>query len=353
MEHIPRGCSVFNRILNIKLPVGKSTFLWGARKTGKSTWLKTKFQGSTTIDFLQSDVFYDYMRRPALLRERILADFDSAAFRQPVVLDEVQKVPQLLDEVHWLIENRKISFILCGSSARKLKHGHANLLGGRAWRFVLHPLISAEIPQFDLLRALNNGLIPDHYLEEDAGRSQKSYVIDYLKEEIMAEGLTRNIPAFSRFTDMLGFTSGEMINFANIGRDCGIDSKTVREYFQIIFDTNLGYFLEPYSGRRKRNIISQIPKFYLFDTGIANFLSGRRITIERGPEFGRSLEHLIFLELIAFKEYKEYNGPIRYWRTPQGQEVDFVIGDGDIAIEVKGSSRVDTADLSSLHAYMD
>jgi predicted AAA+ superfamily ATPase len=287
------------------------------------------------------------------LREQILAMLDRSQVVQPVILDEVQKVPQLLDEVHWLIENCGISFILCGSSARKLKTGHANLLGGRAWRFSMYPLVSAEVPDFDLLRACNHGCIPDHYIEENPRRSLKGYIMDYIKQEIMAEGLARNIPAFSRFTDILGFATGEPINFSNIARDCGVDSKTVREYFQIIFDTNLGYFLEPFVSRHKRNVITRIPKFYLFDTGISNFLAHRTIAADKGPEFGRSLEHIIFLELTAYINYRETDSRLHYWRTSQGQEVDFIIDDGSVAVEVKSSRSVDPSDLRHIHTFVE
>ncbi|MBN1127933.1 MAG: ATP-binding protein [Chitinispirillaceae bacterium] len=333
------------------MPRGKAAFLWGARKTGKSTFLSHEYPESLRVDLLLSDTFYDLLRTPSLLREQLILSAERGTLTQPVIIDEVQKIPALLDEVHWLIENKKISFILCGSSARKLKRGHANLLGGRAWRFVMHPFVSAEIGDFDLLRALNHGLIPDHYHENDYRRSQKGYVVDYLREEIMAEGLTRNIAAFSRFTDVLGFCTGEMINYSNIARDCGVDSKTIREYFQIVADTNLGFFVEPFTKRRKRNIISSTPKFYLFDTGIANFLSRQTIEEEKGPQFGRSFEHFIFTELIAYNDYKECDKTIRYWRTVQGQEVDFVIDDAEAIIEVKGASRVDAADLRHLHSF--
>jgi len=342
---------MFDRILTLKLPRGKSAFLWGARRTGKSTFLGRSFPGSLRIDLLQSDVYYEYLRRPATLREHLAAGHTTAQPQQSIIIDEIQKVPLLLDEVHWLIENRALSFILCGSSARKLKRGHANLLGGRAWRFVMHPLVSSEIPGFDLLRALNHGLLPDHYLEDDPLRSMKGYVVGYLREEIAEEGLTRNIAAFAGFTDTLGFCTGELINFSNIARDCGVDSKTVREYFQILMDTNLGYLVEPYARRNDRATINRTPKFYLFDPGLANFLARRTIREERGPEFGRSLEHLMFTELAAYNDYHECNMPIRYWRTSQGQEVDFVIGDAHATIEVKGSARVDSNDLRHLATF--
>lgn len=181
----------------------------------------------------------------------------------PVIIDEVQKVPQVLDEVHWLIENSAINFILCGSSARKLKRGQANLLGGRAWRFELFPLVSEEIENLNLLAALNSGLIPSHYQQSSYKRSLKGYVQDYLKEEVFNEGLTRNVPAFSRFFEAMGYSHGQLVNYANIARECGVSSKTVKEYYQILVDTLLGTFVLPFKKRQERQVISKTPKFYL------------------------------------------------------------------------------------------
>ena len=339
-----------SRFLELDLPQGQSAFLWGARKTGKTTFLREKFPRSIIFDFLQTDLFLDFSKRPALLRERLLA-IDDVSLREPVILDEVQKVPGILDEVHWLIENRGIEFILCGSSARKLKRGQANLLGGRAWRFEMFPLVSAEIREIDLLRALNNGLIPTHYLQKDAGRSLRAYVGDYLKEEVFSEGLVRKIPPFSRFFDALGYSHAELTNYSNIARECGVDSKTVREYFGILVDTLVGHFVEPFSRRSNRQVITRTPKFYLFDVGVAGALTQRRITHTRGESFGRAFEHLIFMELKAHSSYSELEYEIRFWRNKSGLEVDFVLGDGEIAIEVKGSSRIDRKDLRGLKAF--
>jgi len=270
-----------------------------------------------------------------------------------VILDEVQKVPTLLDEVHWLIENEQIQFVLCGSSARKLKRGQANLLGGRAWRYEMYPLVSAEIEDQDLLRTLNNGLIPSHYLASDARRSLRTYVRDYLKEEVFAEGLARNVPGFSRFFDAMGYSHGEMTNYSNIARDAGVDSKTVREYYQILVDTLLGRFVEPYSRRSNRQVITRAAKFYLFDVGVAGAITDRRIPKARGEQFGKAIEHFILMELAAHAGYTELDYRIRFWRTKSGQEVDFVLGDGEVAIEVKGSSRIDRTDLKGLKAFAE
>ncbi len=344
----------FLRSLTIDLPVGQSAFLWGPRKVGKSTFLKQHFPESLRLDFLKSDLTLEMLREPSRLRERIVAGLDAGTIKagQPIILDEVQKVPSVLDEVHWLIEEKGCSFILCGSSARKLKRGHANMLGGRAWRYEMHPLTVHEIPGFDLLRALNNGLIPAHYLQTNARKSLQAYVQDYLKEEIMAEGLTRNIPAFARFTDTLGFCNGEMITFSNIARDTGVDSKTIREYFQILSDTLIGVLINPFSRTSDRDIISKTPKFYLFDVGLGQFLSKNHIQEERGPAFGQAFEHLIFMELYAYRSYTDTDFPISYWRTANGYEVDFVLDQGRTAIEVKSSIRLTASDLKGLLRFV-
>ncbi|MDP2653491.1 MAG: AAA family ATPase [Candidatus Omnitrophota bacterium] len=344
--------SAIRRILTINLPVKQSAFLWGARKTGKSTYLKEAFPQSPVYDFLRTDLFLALTRNPALLREQILAQ-KGPALKHPIILDEVQKVPQVLDEVHWLIENEGLRFILCGSSARKLKRGHANLLGGRAWRYEMFPLVSAELKEFDLLRALNHGLIPDHYLRDDYQKSLQAYVQDYLKEEIFAEGLTRNIPAFSRFFEAMAFSHGQLTNYSNIARDCGVDYKTVREYYQILVDTFLGTRVEPFNRRQSRQVISQAAKFYLFDVGVAGFLTNRVLKEERGEEFGRAFEHFILMEILAYRSYRERDFEIRFWRTKSGLEVDFVLGKAEVALEVKSARRVDNKDLRSLAAFTD
>ena len=339
-----------DRILTIDLPPRQSAFLWGPRKTGKSTFLMENFPKSIVYDFLQTDLFLEFSKKPSLLRERLLAK-DSQILRHPVILDEVQKIPQILDEVHWLIENKGVQFILCGSSARKLKRGKVNLLGGRAWRFEMFPLVSVELGNLDLLKVLNRGLIPVHYLEDSFEKSLKAYTQDYLKEEVLAEGLTRNIPAFSRFFDAMAYSHGELTNYSNIARDCGVDSKTVREYYQILVDTMMGRFVEPFQRRQDRQIISKAPKFYLFDVGVAGIITKRKILEEKGESFGKAFEHFILMELVAHSSYNNLDYEINFWRTKSGLEVDFVLGRGEVAIEIKGTSRVDQRDLRSLTAF--
>jgi len=342
------------RLLNIKLPARQSAFLWGARKTGKSTYLKDKFPSSIVYDFLNTDLFIEFSRQPERLRQELLIA-QAAKLKHPVILDEVQKVPNILNEVHWLIENKNISFILCGSSARKLKRSHANMLGGRAWRYEMFPFVSAELSDFDLLRALNHGLIPSHYLagDQDCRRSLKAYIQDYLKQEVFDEGLTRNIPAFSRFFDAMAFSHGELLNYSNIARDCAIDAKTVKEYYQILVDTLLGTLVEPFNKRQSRQVITAAPKFYLFDVGVAGTIIGRNVEREKGEQFGRAFEHFIFMELSAHRAYSAADYSINFWRTKSGMEVDFVLKGGEIAVEVKGTNNVDKTDLRGLNAFVE
>ena len=343
----------YRRELTLDLPTGQSAFLWGPRKTGKSTLLAERFPDSARFDLLDTRTLIDFTREPWLFAERVLA-LPTAQRARPIVVDEVQKAPALLDETHRLIEQHGLSFVLCGSSARKLKRGGANLLGGRAWRFALHPLAWPEVPGFDLLRALDRGLVPQHYDAAHHRRALAGYVDDYLKEEVFDEGLTRNVAAFARFFDALGFCHGEVLNFSGVARDCGVDSKTVREYFQILADTLVGVFVEPFSRRRGRAILVRAPKFYLFDVGVAGHLRGRRIDRAAGPEFGRAFEHLVLMELLAWRSYRERDLPVRYWRTKSGLEVDFVLGrDAEAAVEVKATPRVRPEDLKGLRAFCE
>lgn len=335
------------------LPLPKSPretfFLWGPRQTGKSSLLRANYPKARWLDLLKTDEFVRYTRSPALLREELLA----RPPRGPVVIDEIQKVPALLDEVHWLIENRGITFALCGSSARKVRRGHANLLGGRAVRRELFGLVSQEIgASFDLVRAVNHGGLPRHYLADSPGGRLRAYVDDYLKEEVAAEGLVRNLPAFADFLSAAALSDGDLVNHANIARDCGVSAPTVREYFQILVDTLLGRFLPAYVKRPKRRVI-QARKFYFSDVGVVNVLS-RRGRIEPGSElFGKALESWVFHEFTAFLSYRESARVLHYWRLPSGIEVDFVTDDLRLAIEVKATGRPSSEHLKGLRALKE
>lgn len=331
-----------NRILNIQLPPGKSAFLWGPRKTGKTYWIKHHFPDAIVIDFLKTDIFADYISRPSLLRERY------SDTQKLIVIDEVQMVPDILNEVHWLIENKGISFLLTGSSARKLRRKQANLLGGRAWRFLMTPLCYPEIENFNLKQVMASGLLPAHLLSPDPKQDLRAYVSDYLKEEIVAEAEVQNIPAFAEFLRIAAITSGELLNYTNMARETGVNTKAIRSYFQILEDTLLGFRLQPWRKMTDRRLI-ETEKFYLFDIGVTNYLAGR-VPIEKTPEFGKAFEHFILMELKAYQAYRNPELMLHYWRTSTGLEVDFILGDMDVAIEIKASSRVHETDTKGLIA---
>ncbi|OGT47172.1 MAG: AAA family ATPase [Gammaproteobacteria bacterium RIFCSPHIGHO2_12_FULL_38_11] len=339
-----------NRLAKIDISVRQSAFLWGARKTGKSTFLHKHFEQSVWYDLLKSDEWARLTAQPHLLREEILA-LPEASLKYPIIIDEIQKIPALLNEVHWLIENKKCHFILCGSSARKLKQGAVNLLGGRAWKFNFYPFVYKEIANFNLIRALNHGLLPSHYLSDQPHRMLRAYVSDYLTLEIQAEGLVRNLPGFARFIDLIGFCNGQMINYTNIAKDCAINAKTVREYFHIIQDTLIGYLISPFFKRAKRDVISATPKFYLFDVGVATYLRKTKIETLQGTEAGDAFEHFILMELMAFLGLHELDDGIHYWRSKNGLEVDFILNDGNCAIEVKMTQNPALSDVTGLRAF--
>jgi predicted AAA+ superfamily ATPase len=272
--------------------------------------------------------------------------------KSPVIIDEIQKLPLLLDEIHWLIENKGLRFILCGSSARKLKKGHANLLGGRAVRHELFPFIYKEIPNFSLDIALNRGLIPKIYLSANHARLLQSYTGDYLKEEIAAEALTRNIPAFSRFLEIAALSNGEIINYNNIAAECGVSAPTIKEYYQILCDTLLGRFVPSFRKRAKRRII-QASKFYFFDVGIISHLTRRHTIIQGSELFGKAFEQYIYMEISAHSSYSEKFYPVYYLRTTSGFEVDFILGDMETAIEVKSSAMIRDHHLKNIRALKE
>jgi uncharacterized protein len=345
-DEIPRN-------LELNLPPGQSCFLWGARKTGKTSYLKKHFSDSLFIDLLEPTTVMRMIQRPELLRE-IVASRSSDQKKLTVVIDEVQKAPQLLDIVHMLIESEKIGFVLTGSSARKLKRGAANLLGGRAWRFTLHPLTFNELKDdFDLLTALNRGLLPQHYLSSHAKRFLRSYIADYLNEEIKGEALTRNLPAFAKLLKVIAVSHGEQINYANIASDVGVDAKTVKSYFEILVDTLIGYEILPYTRSGRRDALSRTPKFYLFDVGVATSLQGRTIEALSGAEAGKAFEHWVLMELLAYNSYLEKNLEIAYWRTRTGIEIDFVVGDAVAAFEVKIKDQNRQKDLKGMVAFLE
>ena len=339
---------MYIRILKLEETAEDSLFLWGARQTGKSTLLKTLFPDARRYDLLKSEEFERLFRNPELLREE-LKNIDR---HHLVIIDEVQKIPQLLDEVHWLISNRDIRFVLCGSSARKLIRCGANLLGGRALRTVMYPLVSAEIPDFDLHKAIHNGMLPRHYTAQNPRRRMQAYVGDYLNEEIRAEALSRNLLSFTRFMEVAAQCSGEMIVYKNIAQDCGVSANTVKEYFQILEQTMIGYLIPGFTATIKRRAISA-PKFYYFDVGIVNYLLKRSNMAHGSEAFGHAFEHLIMQEIIAYLGYNYLDEKITYWRTSGGYEVDCIIGNGRIAIEIKSCDEVKSRHTKGLRAFQE
>lgn len=324
-----------------------SMFLWGPRQTGKSTLLKQLFPDAPYYDLLKSEVYTLYKMKPSRLRDECMMMDEG----EVVIIDEVQKIPELLDEVHWLMVNRGIHFILCGSSARKLKRSGANLLGGRAIRKTLHPLVSAEIPDFDIDKAVNVGMLPRHYLASSPAKRIQAYVGDYLQQEVIAEALVRNLDSFTRFMEVAAISDGEMVNYTKIASECGVSSKTVKEYFVILQETLLGNMLPAYTKTVKRRV-QVAPKFYYFDVGITNYLL-HRAPLRRGTaEYGHAFEHLIVQEVMAYMDYSESMKGLSFWHTQNNvYEVDLVVGNAEVAIEIKSSDNVTTSHLKGLKAF--
>lgn len=325
-----------------------SVFLWGARQVGKTTLLENRYPNARYYDLLQATEFERFFRRPALLSEEL----ETANEGELVIIDEIQKVPQLLDEIHRLIHRKKLRFILSGFSPRKLKRLGANLLGGRALKKTLFPLVSAEIPDFDILKAVNNGMIPRHYTVNNPWERFRAYIGVYLNEEIREEAISRKLNSFSRFLEIAAFSNTEMVVYKNIAQDCGIDHRTVKEYFEILQDTLIGYLIPGFGATKKRRAILA-PKFYYFDVGVANYLSNRKNIIQGTDAFGHAFEHLIIQEIIAYLSYHNSDNALTYWRTSNGYKVDAIIGNGLVAIEIKSNSEVNSRHLKGLKAFKE
>jgi len=322
-------------------------FLWGPRQSGKTTLLKARFPEAFRIDLLRTDERIRFEREPMRLREEVRAHSGDVR----IVIDEVQKVPALLDEVHYLIQEDARTFALCGSSARKLRRTHANLLGGRALKRELLGFSANELgDDFSLERMLNNGPLPPHYLAADARELLAAYADLYLKEEILDEGLTRNLPIFSAFLRAAAIGDTEVTNFSNIGRECGVASSTVRGYYEILEDTLIGAFLPAFTRRAKRRVM-HAPKFYFRDVGVVNHLV-RRGTVSAGSEaFGKAFENWIFHELSVHVRSIPDPYDLSYWRLSSGIEVDFVLGDAETAIAAKGKHRLQSRDTRHLEQF--
>jgi len=337
-----------------KILENKSLFLFGPRQTGKSSFIKNQL--------MNNDIAMFWTLLDGRLRLKVLAD--PSILRQEVevrnlrdciiIIDEIQKCPELLDEVHFLIEERNIRFLLTGSSARKLRNSGVNLLGGRATQRHFHPFNFAEIgnhPNYNLSYIFEHGLLPSMFLSSDIEEDLSAYVDTYLTEEIAAEGFSRNIPNFARFLTVASVSNSQLINYTNIASDSQVPVQTVKQWFQVLEDTLLGYQVESFTNTKKRKAITT-SKFYFFDIGIARALRNIPAPKENTTEFGEYFEHLICMELKSWIDYKHPRSKLTYWRSNSNMEVDFCI-DEEIAIEVKSSSNVTEKHLKGLKALRE
>jgi len=338
---------MYRRCLDLPALVAqKSLFLLGPRQTGKSTLVRQAFPDAAVYDLLEADTFRELSARPESLRQTL------SPRQRVVIVDEIQKLPALLNEIQVLIDrNKDLRVILTGSSARKLWRGGANLLGGRAWTCRLHPLVSSELPAARLLDRLNRGSMPSIIDSRHHREDLKAYIGSYLQEEIRAEGLARSIENFSRFLEVAGLTSGEMINYASVASDAGFPPRTVREHYQVLEDTLVGYQLPAFQHTRRRKPVATA-KFYLFDVGVANILKRIPAIAEGSDAYGRALEHLVFLELRAFLDYHRLDEELTFWRSQSQFEVDFVVGNR-VGIEVKAGARIAPRDYKGLTALAE
>ena len=336
---------MFKRILDLpKLLKMRSFFLFGPRGTGKSTLIENSLPHAKIYDLLDPVVFQRLLRQPGLIAEETKEN-------NLVVIDEIQNMPDLLNEVQRLITKRKQKFLLTGSSARKLRRGGSNLLAGRAFRADLFPLTSHEISDFDLLTYLNTTGLPEFCGDSLAKEYLKAYVGTYLKEEIQAEALTRNLVGFTRFLEMVALSNGEEINYANLASNTGVPARTIDNYFSILDDTLLGFFVSPFQKSRKRKAVTR-PKYYLFDVGVVNNLAARGNIELKSELFGKAFEHFIALELRAWLSYFRQDISLEYWRSTSQFEVDFIMGQ-KLAIEVKATSLVNDKHLKGLRALKE
>jgi len=341
---------MFQRLLTLPESGTETFFLWGPRQAGKSTLLKHQYPDSVWVDLLKADEFRRYATRPEQLREELEAAGPDPS--RQVVIDEIQKVPALLDEVHWLIENRGLRFALCGSSARKVRRGAANLLGGRALRYELRGLTAGELGEsFDLDRMLNHGYLPSIYESSRHRRRLDAYIADYLRQEVAAEGLVRNLPAFSDFLDAAALSDGSPVNYSNVARECGVSGPTAKAYFGILEDTLLARWLPRW--RRAKRRLAGAPKLYFEDVGLVNRLARRGELHGGSDDYGKAFENWVFHELSAFIAYHELDEQLTYWRLPSGIEVDFVVGDMRLAIEAKASARITNSHLKGLRTLAE
>ena len=339
---------MITRFYQLNNELDGSVFLFGARQTGKSTFLEAQFPNAVYIDLLDAKLRRRFRAKPELLFE-MLQDKQEGSI---VVIDEIPLVPELLNEVHRLIQKKGLRFVLCGSSARKLKRKGYDTLGGRALPCYFYPFVSAEIPDLDLDKALLYGMLPPHYLAKKPERLLDGYIDVYLREEIKEESLVRNIDAFERFMEVAATCDGDIVNYENIANDCQVSAKTVKEYFGILSDTLIGYTIPAYTKVVKRKVV-QAPKFYYFDVGVYNHLLNRISLAPGTSEYGHCFEHFVIQELIAYIGYSHNRKKLSYWHTYNGKEVDAVIGDAEIGIEIKSTEEVQSKHMSNFKEYSE
>lgn len=334
-----------SRTLDLPLLLkNKSHFLLGPRQTGKTSLIRNTLKGVRVYDLLDTSVYLALSRNPGRIGQEL------EKHERIVVIDEIQRLPMLLNEAHRLIENKGVHFLLTGSSARKLRHGGINLLGGRARTKYLHPLTFKELGEkFDIHKVMSRGLLPSIYFSDDPWEDLKSYTGLYLQQEIVAEGAVRNMPAFSRFLGVAAFCNGTIVNFTNVSNDAQVARTTVYEYFEILKDTLILYELPPWKKTRKRKPLAS-SKYYFFDVGVVASLQGREFRLGT-PEYGEAFETYLLHEMNSYSDYIS-GEPLSYWRTASGYEVDFIIGD-HTAVEVKAKKNLSPRDIKSLKALAE
>jgi predicted AAA+ superfamily ATPase len=344
-EKTPNGPVYIERVLNLPfLLQKKSHFVFGPRQTGKTSLIRHSLKGVRSYDLLDNSVYLSLSQDPGRIAQEINPQ------DKIVVVDEIQRLPVLLNEVHRLIEERGIRFLLTGSSARKLRRGGVNLLGGRARTKYMHPFTYRELGnQFNLFKAIERGLLPSIYLSDDPHADLEAYTGSYLQQEIVAEGVTRNVPAFSRFLKVAALCNGAVVNFTNVSNDAQVPRTTIYEYFEILKDTLLLYELSSWRKSKKRKPLTS-SKYYFFDVGVVATLQGRQFR-PGTPEFGEAFETYLMHELVSYSDYIS-GEPLSYWRSTSGFEVDFILGD-HTAVEVKAKENVSAHDLKSLRAFAE
>ena len=338
---------MYSRLL--KIPKNKSFFLFGPRATGKTTWVKSVFPKALYVDLLEAELFNDFLVSPQRLDNLIPKDFNGW-----IIIDEIQRIPELLNEVHRLIELRKLKFILTVSSARKLKRKGPNLLAGRALTYFIHPLTISELgSDYKFEHSLRYGQLPSVYREKDPKKYLESYVKTYLEEEIQQEGLTRNLASFSRFLETASFSQGSVLNVSEIAREAAVERKVVENYFSIIKDLLIGSKIYPFTKRAKRRMIAH-PKFYFFDVGVYRTLRPMGPLDVPEEAEGAALETLLFQELKAINDYLELGYRIYYYRTAEKAEVDFILyGEKGIkAFEIKRTKKIKTSMIKGLKTFL-